>query len=159
MLDLQNSSNPPPNWAIMPMIDQWLKNAVLQRVALIEARRRHLGEEPALARQARAQVENVLLQTAYETLVLNSATATSDDVQTAYLRHAAQMLAPDGTPIEYAQLAPNTRQALQNEALEFARERRLKQLTDSLELQLKPVIRRDRLKQIPWPVPPAEPGR
>jgi peptidyl-prolyl cis-trans isomerase C len=159
VLDLQDASRPRPNWSVMPMIDQWLKSAVLQRVALVEARRRHLAEEPALARQARAQMENALLQTAYETLVLNSATITGDDVQAAYLRHAAQLLGKDGTPTEYAKLDPNIQQALQNEALEFARERRLKELTDALALKLKPVVYQDRLKRIPWPVPPAEPGK
>jgi parvulin-like peptidyl-prolyl isomerase len=159
ILDLQDASKPRPNWSIMPMIDQWLKSAVLQRVALIEARRRRLGEEPALARQARAQMENVLLQTAYEKLVLNSAKITADDVQAAYLRHAAQLLGKDGAPIEYAKLGPGIQKALQSEALEFARERRLKELTDALALQLKPVVYKDRLKRIPWPVPPAEPGR
>jgi peptidyl-prolyl cis-trans isomerase C len=157
MLDLQDASRPAPNWLVMPMIDQWLKNAVLQRVALIEARRRHLAEEPALARQARAQVENVLLQTAYETLVLGSAQITADDVQAAYLRNAAQLLGKDGAPLEYAKLDPNIQQALQGEAIEFARERRLNELTDALALRLKPVIYKDRLKRIPWPVPPAKP--
>jgi parvulin-like peptidyl-prolyl isomerase len=159
MLDLQDASKPRPSWSVLPMIDQWLKNAVLQRVALIEARRRRLGEEPALARQARTQMENVLLQTAYEALVLNSAKIGDDDVQAAYLRHAAQLLGKDGVPIEYAKLDPNIQKALQNEALEFARERRLKELTDALALQLKPVVYQDRLKRIPWPVPQAEPGK
>lgn len=159
MLDLQDASRPNPDWLVLPMIDQWLKSAVLQRVALIEARRRRLGEEPALARRARAQVDNALLQTAYETLVLNSARITGDDVQAAYLRHAAQLLGKDGAPIEYAKLDPGIQQALENEALEFARERRLKELTDALALQLKPVVYNDRLKRIPWPVPPAGPGR
>jgi parvulin-like peptidyl-prolyl isomerase len=159
VLDLQNPSKPPPNWAVMSMIDVWLKSGGLQRVALIEVRRRHLGEEPALARQARAQMENTLLQTAYETLVLNSAMINGDDVQAAYQRHAAQMLDKNGVPIEYAKLDPNTQQALRNEATEFARERRLKELTDTLELRLKPVLYRERLKRIPWPVPPAEPGK
>jgi hypothetical protein len=141
------------------MIDQWLKSAVLQRVALLEARRRRLGDEPALARQARAQMENALLQAAYETLVLGSAKINGDDVQAAYLRHAAQLLGKDGAPIEYAKLDPNIQQALQNEALEFARERRLRELTDALALQLKPVVYKDRLKRLPGPVPPAEPGK
>jgi hypothetical protein len=157
-LDLDDASRPRPNWSIMPTIDLWLKNAALQRVVLIEARRRRLGEEPALARKARAQMENVLLQTAYQELVLNSATATGTDVQAAYLRHAAQLLGKDGAPIAYAKLDPNIQQALQNEALESARERRLKELTDALTLQWKPVLYKDRLKRIPWPVPPAGPG-
>ena len=159
VLDLRDPSRPRPNWSIMPMIDQWLRSAVLQRVALIEARRRRLGEEPAQARRARAQMENVLLQTAYETLVLSSATVTGDDVQAAYQRHAAQLLGKNGTPMEYAKLDPGIQKALQNEALEFARERRLKELMDTLERQSKPVVHRERLKRIPWPVPPAESGK
>ena len=159
VLELQDTSKPHPNWSVMPMIDQWLKSAVMQRVALIEARRRHLGEEPALVRQARAQMENVLLQTAYETLVLNAATITPDDVQAVYQRYASQFAGKGGAPVEFAKLDPNIQQGLRNEALEFARERRLKKLTDSLELRLKPVVHQERLKRIPWPVPPAEPGK
>jgi len=159
VLDLQDASKPRPNWSVMPMIDQWLKSAALQRVALIEARRRQLGEEPARARQARAQMENALLQAAYETLVLAPATITGDDVRAAYQRHASRLVGKDGAPLEFAKLDPNIQQALQNEALEFARERRLKELTDALELRLKPVVYKERLKRIPWPVPPAEPGK
>jgi len=157
--DLRDPAKVRPNFSILPMIEQWLKNMALQRVAMIEARRQHLGEEPALARQARAQVENVLLQTAYETLVLSRATINPDDVRSAYLRHAAQLPGKDGVPLEYAKLDPNIQQALQAEAVEFARERRLKELTDSLQLRLKPALYRDRLKRIPWPVPPATPEK
>jgi peptidyl-prolyl cis-trans isomerase C len=159
MRDLQDASRPAPNWAVMPMIDQWLKNAALQRIALIEARRRRLGDDRAGARQARAQVENVLLQAAYEALILKSAAATDEDVQAAYWRHASQLPGKDGVPLEYAKLDPNIRRALQNEALDFARERRLREVTDAVALRLKPVVYRDRLKRLPWPVPPAEPGR
>jgi hypothetical protein len=158
VLELRDGSNLRPNWLVLPTIDQWLRTAVMKRVALIEARRRRLDEEPVLARKARAQMENVLLQTAYETLVLASATITGDDVRAAYLRHAATFVGKDGAPLEFAELDPNIQQALQNEALEFARERRLRELTDSLELRLKPVVYRERLKPIPWPVPPGDPG-
>ena len=158
ILDLREGSIPRPNWLILSTIETWLKTATLQRVALIEVHRRHLDEEPALARKARAQMENALLQNAYETLVLDSAKVTGEDVQAAYLRHASQFVGPDGVPLAFARLDPNIQQALQNEAVEFARERQLRGLTDALALRLKPVVYRDRLKPIPWPVPPAEPG-
>ena len=157
--DLRDGSKVRPNWSIMPMIDQWLKNMVLQRVALTEAGRRHLGEEPAVAREARGQAENLLLQTAYQTLVLGPATITPDDVRAAYLHHAAQLVGKDGVPIEYAKLDPNIQQALQSEAIERARERKLKELTDSLQVRLKPTLYKDRLKRIPWPVPAATPDK
>lgn len=153
--DLGDAARVQPRFTVLPMIEQWLKNMALQHVALIEAKRQHLAEEPAVARRARAQVENELLQTAYETLVLSRATIGPDDVRSAYLRHAGQLLGKDGAPIEYAKLDPNVQQALQAEAVEFARERRLREVTDSLQVRLKPTLHRDRLKRIPWPVPSA----
>lgn len=157
--DLRDRAKVQPSFSVLPMIDQWLKNMGLQRVALIEARRQHLGEEPAVARQARGQVENALLQMVYEALVLSRATIGPDDVRSAYLRHAAQLAGKDGAPIEYAKLDPNIQQALQSEAVEFARERRLRELTDSLQVRLKPTLYKDRLKRIAWPVPPAAPAK
>jgi hypothetical protein len=35
------------------------------------------------------------------------------------------------------------------------REQRLVAVTESLRAQAKPVVRQERLKRIPWPVPPA----
>jgi hypothetical protein len=157
--DLRDGTKVQPNFSVMPMIEQWLKNMALQRVAVVETQRRHLVEEPALARQARAQAENALLQTAYEMLVLGPATIGPEDVRAAYLRHAAQLLGKDGAPIEYAKLDPNIQQALQSEAVEFARERKLKQVTDSLQASVKPKLYQDRLKKIVWPVPPASPDK
>jgi peptidyl-prolyl cis-trans isomerase C len=157
--DLQDPSRVRPNFSILPMIDQWLKNMVLGRVAVIEAGRRRLGQEPAIARQARAQVDNALLRAAYETLVLTTTTVGEDDIRAAFQRRAAQLVGKDGVPLEYAKLEPGVKQMLEAEALELRREQKLKELTDALRLQSKPVIHRERLAKIPWPVPPEEPAK
>ena len=157
--DLQDQSRVKPNFSILPMIDQWLKNIALGRVAVIEAGKRHLGEEPAIARQARGQVDNALLQAAYQTLVLATTTVGEDDIRAAYQRHAAQLVGKDGAPLDYAKLEPNLKQALEGEAMEMRREQKLKEVTDALRLQLKPVLHRERLTKIPWPVPPETPAK
>ena len=105
-------------------------------------------------------MENALLQTAYETLVLSPGhdrSRTTCAPPTCATRR--NWLGKDGAPIEYAKLDPNIQQALQSEAVEFARERRLRELTDSLQLRLKPTLYKDRLKRIAWPVPPAAPAK
>ena len=61
----------------------------------------------------------------------------------------------DGRPIDYAAIDEQVRQALVFEAAEMRREQRLVAVTESLRTQVKPVVRAERLKRIPWPVPPA----
>lgn len=156
--DLQDPTRVHPNFSMVPVIDQWLQSAVLQKVATLEAQRRHFTDEATLERRAQAQVDNVLLQQTYESLVLSSANPTPADLRAAYERHAAQLVGPGGRPTPFDSLPPQVVQALQGEAVEVARERRLKQLTDSLRAAIRPEIHFDRLKRIPWPVPPAPAG-
>jgi parvulin-like peptidyl-prolyl isomerase len=156
--DLQDPQRVHPNFSVMPMIEQWLRSVGLQRVALIEARRQHLGEEPSLVRQARGQVENQLLQAAYQALVMNSIGLSEADVHAAYERHAAQLVGKDGVPMDFAKLDPQIRQALQAEAMELRRDQRLRQVTDSLRAVVRPQVHAERLKNVPWPVPQAPPG-
>jgi len=149
--ELQDPTRPAPNFSVLPMIDQWLKAVALQRVATVEVHRRHLNEEPAIARRARAQVENTLLQAAYHELVVGAVTATEADVRAAFERHAAELVDKDGAPLAYDRLEPGVRQALEGEAVELLRELRLRQVTDSLRLRLRPEIHRERLARVPWP--------
>ena len=58
-------------------------------------------------------------------------------------------------PQPYASLPPPLQHALEQEATEMKRDRRLTQFTDSLRTLSKVEIFEQRLKQIPWPVPSA----
>jgi peptidyl-prolyl cis-trans isomerase C len=242
--DLQNEANPHPNFLMTPMIDQWLRTMMLQKVLALETRRRHIEEEPAVIRQARERVNNELLQATYNTLVMSAVTASEADIRAAFERHAAELvqlrnaqlriastsdsaaarragqaigrgagfdeavraagasaqvteseahfpttdpvwsrlessvvrMKPGETagplnlahgwlmfqvvrkteiPQPYEQLDQRVKQALEGEALELKRERRLNELTDSLRRQYRPVVNRGRLARIRWPVPPA----
>ncbi len=156
--DLQDPSAVHPNFSLVPMIDQWLQSAALRRIATLEAARRHFTDEAQLERRARAQVDNVLLQQAYDVLVSSSVNPGPADVRAAYERHAAQLMEPSGRPMPFDSLPPQIVGALQGEATELARERRLKAVTDSLRAAIRPQLHPERLKRIPWPVPAAPPG-
>ena len=55
---------------------------------------------------------------------------------------------------DYASLSPQIQQALQQEASELKRDQRLAAFADSLRAATKIEIYQDRLKRVPWPVPP-----
>ncbi len=153
--DLQDPGRQRPDFQVMPMIEQWLTSMVVQRVAALEVARRHLAEEPAIERQARGQAENVLLRAAYQALVVDEGTPPGEDeIRAAYARHTADLTGPDGKLIEYGKISPQVRQALEFEAAEMKREQRLIAVTEGLRAQVKPVIRQERLKRIPWPAAP-----
>lgn len=154
--DLQDPNRQHPDLQVLPMIEQWLKSMAVQRVATLEVERRHLAEEAAIRRQAQGTADNVLLRSAYQALVVAAGGAPGeDDVRAAYERHRAEIVGPDGQPTPYERINAQVRQALEFEAAEMRRERRLVAVTESLRAQVKPVIYQDRLKRIPWPVPPA----
>ncbi|HVP15723.1 MAG TPA: peptidylprolyl isomerase, partial [Terriglobales bacterium] len=89
--DLQNEANPHPNFNVSPMIDQWVRAMVLQKVLAVEVERRHIAEEPAIVRQARRERDNVLLQAAYGTLVADRSQVTENDIRADFERHASQL--------------------------------------------------------------------
>ena len=89
--DLRDPTKTAPNLMMTTMIEQWLQNVLLQRIALLEARRRHLTEEPSVVRQARAQVDNALMQAAYNALVVEGTTVNEDDIHADFVRRAPQL--------------------------------------------------------------------
>ncbi len=72
-----------------------------------------------------------------------------------------QLIRKDQGPQKFENLPPPMLQALQNEALDFAREERLERYTDSLRTVLHPEEHPERLRNVPWPTAtelPATPG-
>ncbi len=64
-LDMGRADNqqPPPN--LLPAIEIWIEAQVMTRVAVSEAKQRHLHEEPEAAASLRSKREQALLQGAY----------------------------------------------------------------------------------------------
>ncbi|MBI5710720.1 MAG: peptidyl-prolyl cis-trans isomerase [Candidatus Eisenbacteria bacterium] len=243
--DMADPGKPRPDFAMVPMIEQWLESNLVQRVALIEARHRHLGEEPAVQRQVRERVNNMLLDAIYSAEIASILSASEAELRAAFERHpggfvrldaAKVMLAtfpdsaaaqavtahakPGGTlrdavnaaapaahvmeadikfptqdplwsrleatimatgpnevrgplrmgagwlvlqviskdqgPQTFENLPEQVRLALENEAVQQRREARLNELTAQLRAKFHPQVHPERLKSIPWPVPPAK---
>lgn len=64
--DLKQPELQKPAASMTPAIEQWLQGQVLTRLAREEAKRRHLGEDPAVARRIRGEYERYLLESEYQ---------------------------------------------------------------------------------------------
>jgi len=69
MADLLRPDNQKPSASLLPAIEAWLEGRMLTRLALAEAGRRHLREEPAIARRIRSEVERYVLESEYSDAV------------------------------------------------------------------------------------------
>jgi len=155
--DLQDPSRIRPSFSMVPVIRQWLLNMALQRVALIEAQRRHFGDEPEIARQVRQRVDNQLLQAAYSTLIVAAVNVSDADVRADYERLASGPTGPGTPPPPFEKLDEGQRNTLKVQLLEQRRVQRLDQVLQSLRATYRPVTYPERLARVPWPVPPAAP--
>ena len=66
-----------------------------------------------------------------------------------------QVVAKEQAPVPLDQLPPDVAQSLRQQADEIARDRMFNARVEKLRGELKSVVRRDRLRPIPWPVGPA----
>jgi parvulin-like peptidyl-prolyl isomerase len=88
MTDLNQSLNR-PNLSMMPAIERWIGSQAMERVALVEARRRHLDREPDIQRRLRERLNNYLLDNYYEFHVLRQVALEPADLRAAYESRAA----------------------------------------------------------------------
>ena len=68
----------------LPSFEQWVRNRLLQRAALLEARRRHLHELPEIVRHVRETLNDELLRATYQQEVVARAVPTDAEVQAVY---------------------------------------------------------------------------
>lgn len=67
--DLQQPEVQKPPAAMTPAIEQWLESRVITRVARAEVNRRHLAEEPEIARRIRGEYERYLLDAEFNSSI------------------------------------------------------------------------------------------
>src|SRR4029077_17896776 len=82
----------------------WVRDALLQRVALVAARRRHRDQEPATAERIRKSMNDVLLQVVYQTEVLNKAVPNDAEIAQAYERNASALAQLKSVSVQYVSL-------------------------------------------------------
>ncbi len=159
MKDMANPARDRPPFQSTAALQTWIDGQVIPRVAVIEARRRHLEKEPDVARRIRARVENAMLQRVYELKVMTGLDVTDDEVLAHYTERAAMFTRTDSTgrvipPPAFAALPENLRQGLRQEALMMKRDARLRELTTEIEHTVKPFeVHPERLQRLEWPAP------
>ena len=79
--DLSNGSMQRPNFNVMQAVERWIEMRSLERAALLEARRRQLGEEPEVRRALRERLNDYLLQGYVTEQVLNRTAVTEADLR------------------------------------------------------------------------------
>jgi hypothetical protein len=67
--DLQRGDVQPPPYNLLPGVEIWIEAQVMRRVAMIEARRRHLDQQPAIAASLKARREQALMEGVYNLAV------------------------------------------------------------------------------------------
>jgi len=98
---LGSESAEPPNFQMMPMIAQWIESQALRRIALIEARRRHLAEEPEVARRIQQQLDAYLLDAIYTSEVMERVDASEEEVMAVYRQRATQLARMQSARVAY----------------------------------------------------------
>ena len=67
--DLQRGDVQPPPYHLLPGVEIWIEAQVMRRVAMTEARRRHLDQQPAIAASLKARREQMLMEGVYNLAV------------------------------------------------------------------------------------------
>ena len=86
LTDLQRADLQKPPFNLLPAVEIWIEAQVMTRVAVIEARRRHLNEEPDVAANLRAQREQAILNGIYQMAVAGVPAPGPDLVKMAWER-------------------------------------------------------------------------
>ncbi len=105
--DLSAERERPPA-AMLPALEGWIENQVMARVSLAEAKRRHIGDKPAVARQLRGRWEEFLLEGVYSTIIAEMPPASPEQARAFYdgaksqfarlqSAHVYRLLTPDST--------------------------------------------------------------
>lgn len=102
--DLDSGTGNPPDPNQLPSFEQWIESRVMQRLLLIEAHRRRLQDEPAVARRIRDRIDNYLLNTVYQSHVSDRVQATPEDLALAYQRQAPALARMTSAHVQYITL-------------------------------------------------------
>jgi len=108
LLDLQRADTQKPAFNLLPSVEIWIEQQVMTRVAVIEARRRHLHEEPDLVANLRAQHDQMLLNQVYQMAVAAVPAAGPELVQMAWNRVRKQYTKLDMARVALLEVTDST---------------------------------------------------
>jgi hypothetical protein len=94
-----------PDFSMIAILQQWIETQALRRIAVLEARRRHLQDDPAIARRIDQSFHNQLVDELYTQEVIGPVTITPADVRAEYDRMPDQFSRLDWAQIAWVEVA------------------------------------------------------
>jgi peptidyl-prolyl cis-trans isomerase C len=85
--DLMSGAGNRPNLSMLPLVQRWIESQAIERAALVEARKRHLADEPEVKDKLHDRMNNYLLDGYYQRQVLGRIQITPEDLAAAYERY------------------------------------------------------------------------
>jgi hypothetical protein len=104
VVDLRDPGQDHPNFKSIPSIEQWIESQLLRRIALIEARRRHLEQDPEVAKRVEQITDNGLLEIIYTREIASKATASPAEVRALFAARSDMFIRIDGAHLLVATL-------------------------------------------------------
>jgi peptidyl-prolyl cis-trans isomerase C len=111
-VDLMNPEIERPDFTMVPILQQWIETQVLRRIASIEARRRHLQDEPVIAQRVDDRFHSQLVDELYAQEVLGPVQVTPADVRAEYDRMSGQFTRLDWVRIAWVEVADSAEAAV-----------------------------------------------
>lgn len=105
MVDLSRNDRERPDRSGTPAIRLWIGQQVVQRVLIMEAKRRGLDRDPQMAKRIEENVNNGLLETIYTDEVAGAVRLDPDDVRRVYEQQSAQFQRLDAARVQSLTLA------------------------------------------------------
>lgn len=102
--DLESGAGERPSFGMLPALEEWLKSRAFARCVLIEARRRHLAEEPTVARELRERFNSYLLENVYAAQVAVHIQVTPEALRAAYERRVPALARLQSAQVAYVVL-------------------------------------------------------
>ena len=109
LLDLQRADASRPAFQLLPAIEIWIEAQVMTRVAVIEARKRHLDEESEIQATLQSQRDQALLDGVYQAAVANVPPPGPDQVKLAWERVKDQYAKLDTSVVAVLELADSAK--------------------------------------------------
>jgi len=85
--DLMSGVGGQVDFAMLPSVERWIRSQTVERAALVEAKRRHIADEPAFKSRLRERLNNYLLDGYYQAQVIARIRIEPDDFRAAYERY------------------------------------------------------------------------
>jgi hypothetical protein len=148
LTDLAEGSEAPA-WAMSEQIERWLRGQIMRRAAVLEAERRHLVEDPAVARRFQRRVDDYLIESVTDPLV-GGLVASEEEMRAFYERLLQN--APPGSPA-FEQLSPADLNQLHDLVVASHKREVLQQFQIQLRGQYPVTVDHAALARVRWPGP------